>query len=218
MANGEQLPTDPPGSLPASIIEVMEDLTRACTATATAVDQAFLLERSAADDHETALRHTSPFQASTAHAIATCAVTFAEQLLAAYAGVAATYAAFTARLAVDAVAGRPINASPTPVLPSVVLRRPIDAVPLVQLLADPPNESEISATNAMLIAHHRALAAAVARALRSHPADVYDDPAAIAHRRGTDVDLHRDFPETLHAYAEACASAISHIQVGALQR
>jgi hypothetical protein len=193
------------------VSETLVDLGVACNEAALALDQAQLQHRyaisacDAAEADGTTARHRWQF----ARDWCDCVMSYADQLTAVYTRTAATFAVYAVRV-VQAFAkngGFP-SADPDPIQPSDVLCALDDHVPLVQMPVVPQAARPIAEHNTELATQHEGLTVVVDLTTKSHPTDIYDDPARLANRPVDSVRLGVDLAHALHGYAAACAWAV----------
>jgi hypothetical protein len=198
-------------TVPPPISETLVDLGIACNEASLALDQAHLQHRAAisACDAAEACGPTAAHRWQFARDWCDCAVSYTDQLTAVYTRTAAVFAAFAVRVAsAFSEDGQFPPANPQPIQPSHVLSALVDHVPLVQLPVIPDATVPIHEHNTELATQHQDLTVVVDLTVRSHPADIYDDPSRLAHRPADSIRLGGDLAHALHGYGAACAWAV----------
>lgn len=198
-------------TVPRQVSEALVDLGIAANDAALALDQAHLQHRYAisACDAAEASGPTAQQRWQFARDWCDCTMSYTDQLTAVYTRTAAVFGAYAVRVvAAFADGGRFPSAEPPTVRPSHVLSALDDHLPLVQLPALPPGSLSITEHNAELATQHQDLRLAVDLTVRSHPADVYDEPSRLANRPTESVRLGGTLAHALHGYAAACVWAV----------
>lgn len=191
---------DVAGALPPSVAVQLLDLGLACNAASLAYRQALLVEEQA-NQTLAATRESDPavqFRRFAADEEAEAALDMADQRLATYAVLTATYATFAASMVSCASAGTLTDVDPVkPVAPSRLLTDPDGALPILDL---PPATADDDLAE-QLRRKRQAVTSAASNARASGVADCYDGRTAAAARPSGAVDLSEDVPDGLHAYA-----------------
>jgi len=134
-------------------------------------------------------------------------LSYTDQLTALYTCVAATYASYSATVAVAVIAGRPAPDEPEPVRPSLLLLEPQRYLPLVRL-AEPSADPATLDHNDSVARQHEELTKAVTDTVRHLPLDAYDDPGALAAWSSRAINVDVRLARSLHGYGAVCAWAI----------
>ena len=196
--------------LPPAIGDQLRDLGLACGTASLTYQQAVLAEQLATLTRDGA-RQDDPaavFRTFGADEHACTAMAAAEQHLATYMVLAATYATFADRV-LGAARRRALDALPPAnrIAPSLLLADLDVALPPVQLPPEVPDRD----LEALLLQARDRLAAEARAARSAGTAHVYDGRAAAADRPTGAVSLSAGLPQALHAYATLLLDAVGHV-------
>lgn len=195
--------------LPAVVCTRLVDMGGACNRAVLAVEQAYLQQRYACAEADSAAMcpETARYHATFARNWFDIAVSYIDQLTAAYTVAATIFVAYATMVAsVYAAWGTIPLTEPSRMLPSRLLGDPAIHLPLVQMPA--VARQAILDHNHELAASHQTLMHVVDVTVRSHPLDIYDFPSRVASRPPMSVDLGVDLASRMHAYAANCAWAL----------
>ncbi|MCU7729574.1 hypothetical protein ODJ79_38150 [Actinoplanes sp. KI2] len=198
-------------AVPEAVRGRLLDMGTACNRAALAADQAYLQQRYAAAEIDSAAACADGgwYRTGLAHQLLDCAVSFGEQITAVYTVTAATFVAYATLItAIYAAWGYVPPSEPAVTLPSRLLRAPAAHLPLVQMPVGAGTRQAVVDHNDELAAAHRRLMHAIERTARSHPLDVYDHPSRVAGRPALSVGLSVDLACGMHAYAANCVWAL----------
>lgn len=195
------LPTDRQVGLPRHVTDDLVELGTACNDAALLVSEAELLAQRASAAEE---RHGSAVAEDVATAWVRATISYSEQLIVTYTGVAARYAAFAAAVAAAVADGSElVDLRRADVVPSAVVRSAAALVPLVRVGAG--GSGNIAAEHDReLVTSHRHLLEVAAHTCSSHPPELFDGQLSVASRPRGAIDIGGELATALHRYAAAC--------------
>ena len=213
MSTYEPLPPDAASCLAGPVFASLLDHALACNEAALLVEEASLQELRASTGVERIKQLNaclvSPRQAALVRSAARCALSYLDQTVGIYASAAMAFAVAAVTVLAAVVTGQtPEMQGGQDPLPSEVFSAPDVYFPLLALpTTGVVRDGAVTEQNAQLRDAHADLMATLAAARERLPLDVFDDPAALAARPSTAVDLMPEVPDALHRFASVCAWA-----------
>lgn len=199
----EVLASDSGQHLPAAVRRTLVELGVATNHAALAVAQAALLEIQylAVEEGEQAARAHTTHVTETAAMLGQCALRYHEQLVVGYAGIAARYAVYAARVAADVISGGQITAADVAeVLPSQLIEGIDERLPPLRFLAQPDLTTVAGEQNDAIAEARDHLNMVIKRQMYGSAVTEYDSVDTAPRSKGSQ-DLVVGFPEALHDYA-----------------
>ena len=212
MSTYESFPPDASWFVGAGFDE-LRDNAFACNDAALLVEEARLQELRANNGadriRQLDVRVVSTRQAKLFDAAARCALSYFDQTVGIYTNAAIAFALTAVTVLTAVVTGQTPEVQPgSDPLPSQVLGAPDTYFPLITIgETSAIRDDVVTDQNAYLRDAHANLMATLAAARQRLPLNVFDDPAALATRPATAVDLNPEVPDALHRFASACTWA-----------